>query len=182
MIRYLERSRTTLQLHLIQHWIRTIVRNRTKAPRSAVPNRTYVSIRTVCVIMKLQALILFATLAVAVAQEFLQEDENRDVKEDAEWENFKVFYLFELFIMYITLKMFHRLQSRFKKRFKNKDREKIRKNTFVENNRAIKKHNQAGKSTYKLQPNQFADWVRISYSKFILISLWTSALTFFWGG
>ena len=41
--------------------------------------------------MKVQALILFATLAVAVAQEFLQEDENRDAKEDAEWENFKVY-------------------------------------------------------------------------------------------
>jgi hypothetical protein len=37
----------------------------------------------------------------------------------------------------------------------------MRKKTFVENNRGIKKHNQAGKSTYKLQPNQFADWVRI---------------------
>ncbi len=42
--------------------------------------------------MKLQALILFATLAAAVAQEFLQsEEENRDAKEDSEWELFKVF-------------------------------------------------------------------------------------------
>ncbi len=55
------------------------------------------------------------------------------------------------------------LQSRFKKRFKNKDRERMRKNTFVGHNRAIKKHNQAGESTYKLLPNQFADWVRIYY-------------------
>ncbi|EFX88652.1 hypothetical protein DAPPUDRAFT_304724 [Daphnia pulex] len=87
--------------------------------------------------MKLQALILFATLAAAVAQEFLQEEENRDANEDSEWELYK---------------------AKHKKRFKNKDREKMRKNTFVENNRGIKKHNQAGKSTYKLQPNQFADW------------------------
>jgi hypothetical protein len=41
--------------------------------------------------MKVQALILFATLVAAVAQEFLQEEENRDAKEDAEWENFKVY-------------------------------------------------------------------------------------------
>lgn len=41
--------------------------------------------------MKLQVLVLFATLAVAVAQDFLQEDENRDSTDDADWERFKVF-------------------------------------------------------------------------------------------
>lgn len=48
--------------------------------------------------MKLQALVLFATLAAAVAQEFLQEEENRDANEEAEWDKFKVFCSFNLFV------------------------------------------------------------------------------------
>ncbi|XP_057370712.1 procathepsin L-like [Daphnia carinata] len=87
--------------------------------------------------MKLQVLVLFATLAVAVAQDFLQDDENRDSTDDADWERFK---------------------AKHKKKFKNKDRERIRKNRFVQHNRQIKKHNQMGKSSYTLQANQFTDW------------------------
>lgn len=82
-------------MHLIQHWrnSKTTVRNQTvQSPLNGISGRY--SIRTVRVIMKLQALILLATLAAAVAQEFLQEDENRDAKEDSEWELFKVFSKF----------------------------------------------------------------------------------------
>lgn len=46
--------------------------------------------------MKLQVLVLFATLAVAVAHDILQDDENRD-SDDADWERFKVFYPFAFF-------------------------------------------------------------------------------------
>lgn len=126
------------------------------------------SIRTARVTMKLQALVLFATLAAAVAQEFLQEEENRDANEEAEWDKFKVFCSFNFFFFFsnhLTCS-FYRLQSRFKRRFKNKDRERIRKNTFIQHSRSIKKHNKAGKSTYKLQSNQFADWVRIFLFEF----------------
>ena len=38
--------------------------------------------------MKLEVLLLFATLAAALAQEFLQAD--RQSTDDAEWEKFKV--------------------------------------------------------------------------------------------
>lgn len=46
--------------------------------------------------MKLQVLVLFATLAATLAQEYFNA-EDRDAKEDAEWERFKVHCLFRSF-------------------------------------------------------------------------------------
>ena len=46
--------------------------------------------------MKLQVLVLFATLAATLAQEYLNA-EDRDAKEDAEWEKFKVHCLVRFF-------------------------------------------------------------------------------------
>lgn len=84
--------------------------------------------------MKLEVLLLFGTLAAALAQEFFQDDRQTG---DSEWENFK---------------------KKHKKKYKNKDREKIRKNTFLENRKTVKQHNEAENATHTLKLNGFGDW------------------------
>lgn len=60
-------------------------------------------------------------------------------------------------------------QSKHKKKYKNKNREKIRKNTFLRRNRGIKQHNNQAGVLYKLEVNQFADWVRIKLGLVMII-------------